>query len=244
MGSETPRAPPGSTSSGSKQTRHNGGSRRSCQSAALSVTGVAPPPPPPPPPPQSPALPGPVCLGPVVRRRRPQRRQRWPREEALTAPAHSRPRPAPPLALRLTRATPRPSRCFWHPNRRGQGGAGQPAVRSSDLSPLHTHPFHTCRLKTCVGVCLREGDHIFCLALANSSEPGVILVPDWDVWVSSGTPGVASRSTTTPSFLGARGCLSVTQGIQSYSPFSEPETLASSGFPSNSNKSRNWKDHP
>ncbi|XP_021053744.1 uncharacterized protein LOC110321683 [Mus pahari] len=45
---ETPRAPPGSTSSGSEQTRHKGGSRRSCQSEALPVTGVAPPPPPPP----------------------------------------------------------------------------------------------------------------------------------------------------------------------------------------------------
>lgn len=101
-GGETPRAPPGSTSRGSEQTRHKGGSRRSCQSAALPVTGVAPPPPPPPPPPQSPALPGPVCLGPVVQRGRWQRRRR--RDEARTAPARSRPRPAPPLAPGLAEA--------------------------------------------------------------------------------------------------------------------------------------------
>lgn len=51
---ETPRAPSGSGSGGSEQTRHKGGSHRSCQSEALPVTGVAPPPPPPPPPPPSP----------------------------------------------------------------------------------------------------------------------------------------------------------------------------------------------
>jgi hypothetical protein len=92
--------PSGKHSSGSEQTRHKGGSRRSCQSAALPVTGVAPPPPPPPPPPpQSPALPGPVCLWPVVQRGRRRRRRRWRRDRdalRLRARGPARPRPLLP----------------------------------------------------------------------------------------------------------------------------------------------------
>ncbi|XP_072473409.1 uncharacterized protein [Notamacropus eugenii] len=82
---------------GPEQTRHKGGRRCSCQSAALRSPGVAPPPPPPPP--QSLSLLGPVCLQPAVEpgwwwRRRRRRRLR----RSTTAAARPRePHLAPPL---------------------------------------------------------------------------------------------------------------------------------------------------
>ena len=112
-----------------------GGSRRSCQSAALPVTGVAPPPPPPPPPPQSPALPGPVCLGPVVQRGRRQQRRRRRRDKARTAPALSRPRPSPPLAPGLAEADSRALALRFSPQPPRVGRGWPPAMGSNGLSP-------------------------------------------------------------------------------------------------------------
>ncbi|XP_032715736.1 serine/arginine repetitive matrix protein 3-like [Lontra canadensis] len=204
-GGETPRTPPGSTSSGSEQTRHKGGSRRSCQSAALPVTGVAPPPPPPPPPPQSPALPGPVCLGPVVqrgRRRRPQWRRR---EEARTAPARSRPRPAPPLAPGLSEINSAARAWRVSPRCRGQGGAGNPQRAAMAFLP-HTHKPSIRARSGSVCVCLRESGHIFCPALANCSEPWFnpgprcrgLLRDSWSEALRGGTAVVVSWGRSLP----------------------------------------------
>lgn len=172
---ETPCAPPGSTSSGSEQTRHKGGSRRSCQSEALPVTGVAPPPPPPP-------------LSLRLSTRPLSVSGLWcsaggggggggaTEPHCACAPA-APPGPAPRSQASCRGA--RPWRGVSHPSGPGQGGA---RVGRAAWVPLLTHASlpHVDGVAVCASGLGEGGGHIFCLTSANAT-----LGSGWKAWRTS-----------------------------------------------------------
>lgn len=149
MAARHPCAPPGSTSRGSEQTRQKG-SRRSRQSAALPVTGVAlPPPPPPPPQVSSSSRPCLVFLGLWCSAGGGRRRRRR-RDKTRTALARAAALPSPPLAPGLSHCE------FRH---REQGGAGR--LRWAAMAFLFDADIPS-RLARVGFVCLREGSRVCC----------------------------------------------------------------------------------